>query len=301
MKSRASHFRLAIVLLVMVATVLVTSLASGEVSRAAGPVTLQPGIGYSRGWSWQDPTGRYTLAFQSDGNLVLYEDEHPHALWDSHTWGTDAHWLVMQGDGNLVLYNNSGTARWHTNTWGNPGSYGSLQWDGNLVLYRPNGSWTWNAGTWQLPAWNQEAYMRDIVLTKSYSWWKGVVATGSSYITSYEYLSIFPWLNWTNDSCSAPLLGDSAWNFSSACKRHDFGYRNLQRAQRDFPASTFWSGRNRNAVDSNFHGDMLDRCNEWNVGVRPLCIVDANLYYGAVQAFGGPFSTSGYGATTFTY
>ena len=37
------------------------------------------------------------------------------------------------------------------------------------------------------------------------------------------------WFDWSTDFCSAPLVGNTgrSFNFTNACRRHDFGYRNL--------------------------------------------------------------------------
>ena len=38
----------------------------------------------------------------------------------------------------------------------------------------------------------------------------------------------YPTLDWSNDGCSAPIVGSEgrSFNFRAACDRHDFGYRN---------------------------------------------------------------------------
>ena len=40
----------------------------------------------------------------------------------------------------------------------------------------------------------------------------------------------YPTLDWSNDGCSAPIVGSEgrSFNFRPACDRHDFGYRNLK-------------------------------------------------------------------------
>ena len=60
-------------------------------------------------------SGSPTLILQSDGNLVLYGPGN-RALWSSGTAGSDARKLIMQDDGNVVLYSTSGIPRWATNT-----------------------------------------------------------------------------------------------------------------------------------------------------------------------------------------
>lgn len=94
--------------------------------------------------------------------------------------------------------------------------------------------------------------------------------------------------NWSDDGCSAPwfvsvLLGRD-WNseFSWACKRHDFGYRNFGKGLEIRPTDT-----QRATVDSRLLSDMKAWCNaheSWN----PDCYSAAGKYYAAVRLQGGP-------------
>lgn len=100
-------------------------------------------------WPGQDITstdGRYALAYQGDGNLVLYRhDGRP--LWASQTAGTRAGQVVMQADGNLVIHDVEGTPIWASHTEGYAGAVLTVQTDGNLVIYTPNGGPIWASGT----------------------------------------------------------------------------------------------------------------------------------------------------------
>jgi len=88
---------------------------------------------------------KYRLIMQTDGNLVLYENNT--LVWKTDTYGTDTapYKLVMQGDGNLVIYGNT-KAVWSTGTSGKgTGPYKLvMQGDGNLVIYDKNGSAIWD-------------------------------------------------------------------------------------------------------------------------------------------------------------
>ena len=106
---------------------------------------LGPDQALTAGASLTSCDGRFQLAMQGDGNLVLYQSG-VGAIWHTVTYGTDADRAVMQGDGNFVLYGPSG-ARWHTSTFGNPGAYLVAQDDGNLVIYAPSGAPLWASGT----------------------------------------------------------------------------------------------------------------------------------------------------------
>jgi hypothetical protein len=63
--------------------------------------------------------GKYRLAVQSDGNVVLTRVSDNTALWTTNTAGSGAtDRLTLQTDGNLVLYNTAGTALWSSKTSG---------------------------------------------------------------------------------------------------------------------------------------------------------------------------------------
>lgn len=96
---------------------------------------------------------RYYLAFQSDGNLVIYKVAGSKAIWNSHTNGRAVKSCVFQDDGNLVLYDYAGKAVWDSNTdaknrkkkfyeivspddFRPPNPWMTMQSDGNLVIYR---------------------------------------------------------------------------------------------------------------------------------------------------------------------
>ncbi|HEU4967077.1 MAG TPA: PA14 domain-containing protein [Candidatus Saccharimonadales bacterium] len=104
--------------------------------------TLANGQGLSPGQSLWSPDHTYQLAFQTDGNVVIYGPSG--AVWATHTGGP-ATALTMQSDGNLVLYNGS-AALWSSNTQGGPSSYLTMQNDGNLVIYTSTGH-TWVSNT----------------------------------------------------------------------------------------------------------------------------------------------------------
>jgi len=89
-----------------------------------------------------------------------------------------------------------------------------------------------------------------------------------------------PRLDWSTDFCSAPLVGSSgdSFDFTEACLRHDFGYRNYDRL------GSF--AEMRETVDERFYDDMRAHCDGRPAGDRFRCEAWAIAFYRAVRAFG---------------
>lgn len=88
--------------------------------------------------------GGYYFAFQTDGNLVVYDASDNHAIWSANTAGKGGTIFSLQSDGNLVLYNSNHTAIWYSHTAGTgDGSFLGMQDDGNLVLYTASKKAVW--------------------------------------------------------------------------------------------------------------------------------------------------------------
>ena len=109
---------------------------SGSLLTAGG--SLRPGQVLA------SPDGRYRLAYQGDGNLVVARADGA-AVWSSGTAGRSAGVALMQGDGNFVVYDAGGTAAWHTSTHGNGGAYLSMQNNGAFVIFRHDGTRLWGS------------------------------------------------------------------------------------------------------------------------------------------------------------
>jgi len=90
------------------------------------------------------PSAQYRLVYQTDGNLVLYDDVARRDLWSTNTALTSAGFLTVQPDGNLVLYNAQSRDMWSSGTSGDANAYLVVQNDGNVVLYRANGQPLWD-------------------------------------------------------------------------------------------------------------------------------------------------------------
>jgi hypothetical protein len=108
---------------------------------------IPPGEGLSAGHAYNSCDGRYTLAMQTDGNLVLYHNGKG-PLWASNTYKSDGYVAVMQDDGNFVLYGHHDNPLWASHTNGQPGAWLALQDDGNLVVYTGQNKPIWATNTW---------------------------------------------------------------------------------------------------------------------------------------------------------
>jgi len=90
-----------------------------------------------------------------------------------------------------------------------------------------------------------------------------------------------PRMDYSDDGCSVPVLGARAdiFDFSPACERHDFGYRNSKRL------GLFDVYKRR--IDAVFASDLFDACKEVIVFAREQCKTTAAAYYSAVRVGGG--------------
>ena len=93
----------------------------------------------------------------------------------------------------------------------------------------------------------------------------------------------YPTLDWSNDGCSAPIVGSEgrSFNFRSACDRHDFGYRNFKNLGL-FDTST------RTLIDEQLHRDMNTYCDSQRRTFKVRCIAWSEIFYTMVRAAGGP-------------
>jgi hypothetical protein len=92
----------------------------------------------------------------------------------------------------------------------------------------------------------------------------------------------YPFLDWTTDGCSAPVVGGEgrSFNFTHACVRHDFGYRNIKRLGK-------FNEIIRTKLDEQFNRDLESSC-ATQVRTRKIrCLMWAETFYVAVRATGG--------------
>lgn len=93
-------------------------------------------------------------------------------------------------------------------------------------------------------------------------------------------------LDWSTDGCSAPVVQGTgrSFDFTHACRRHDFGYRNYARID----GGRRWTASIRQRIDSVFRRDMLAHCATRPRLTRVSCRAWASLFYRAVRIASGP-------------
>lgn len=87
-------------------------------------------------------------------------------------------------------------------------------------------------------------------------------------------------LDWSTDECSAPLVGSTgvSFDFTDACLRHDFGYRNTKKLG-------IFEER-KDEIDNRFLDDMKDHCATRSILLQGSCYRWAYTFYYGVRAFG---------------
>lgn len=94
----------------------------------------------------------------------------------------------------------------------------------------------------------------------------------------------------TDDACSSPV-GNHPWghDFTLACQKHDFGYRNLKNLDERFSRpgeAVFWNEHSRQLVDEQFGEDLAAVCEPKRGLSAFTCDAAAEAYVDAVR-FGG--------------
>ncbi len=92
----------------------------------------------------------------------------------------------------------------------------------------------------------------------------------------------YPHLDWTTDGCSAPVVGGEgrSFNFTQACVRHDFGYRNTKKLGQ-------FNEIVRTKIDEQFRRDLESSCASQIRTRKIRCLMWAETFYVAVRATGG--------------
>ena len=106
---------------------------------------LSSGQRINGGEALTSPNGRYILAMETDGNLVMYDVGKP--VWGSNTAGSGANIAEMRDDGDLVIYHEGDKPAWSSRTRGHEGAVLALQDDRDLVVYAADGKKLWSSRT----------------------------------------------------------------------------------------------------------------------------------------------------------
>ncbi len=93
-------------------------------------------------------------------------------------------------------------------------------------------------------------------------------------------------LDWSTDGCSAPIVQSTgrSFDFYNACRRHDFGYRNMSR----FKNGRVWNEALRLRIDGQFRKDARASCTSKLRLTKMQCLAWAETYFRAVRSFGAP-------------
>ncbi len=122
----------------------------------------------------------------------------------------------------------------------------------------------------------QMAELDRLVHRTSYDAWLALAADGAA-----RGRRLHPWLDWSTDGCSAPLLGAGPFDFTVACARHDLAWRNLRRLSVHFGRPA-WNAANKLEADRRFHADLRTRCARHPLVIGVACLATAQVYATAV-------------------
>ena len=108
----------------------------------------------------------------------------------------------------------------------------------------------------------------------------------SSFVASADSPTRDARLDWSTDGCSAPIVQSTgrSFDFYNACRRHDFGYRNMSR----FKNGRVWSEALRLRIDAQFRKDARAGCASKLRLTKVQCLAWAETYFRAVRSFGAP-------------
>lgn len=149
------------------------------VPEATSVLAMNPGFRMTQGQEYK--VGPITFIFQSDGNLVSY-DQGMNPVWNSGTVGQGADLAVMQEDGNFVIYNSAQSrAVWNSQTSGNPGAYAMVTDNGRFTVVKT------------FPIWARFGFIPDS--PPSYS--THGVNLGEGVRDSYTTYKLYPFFNYT--------------------------------------------------------------------------------------------------------
>lgn len=105
------------------------------------PLPGQPNIvyHYTTRFSAYSPDRSRLLAWQDDGNLVVYDTASGRSVWASNTSRRGEN-LAFQSDNNIVIYDNRGVGVWDSGTMDYCGHNGESSPNYGAILYLENAS-----------------------------------------------------------------------------------------------------------------------------------------------------------------
>jgi len=86
--------------------------------------------------------------------------------------------------------------------------------------------------------------------------------------------------DWSSDGCSISPDHPMGFDFTAACWRHDFGYRNFLHGLRLDPSAT-----RKAAIDARLADDLETTCDRYTLW-RKVCAQVAHVYVWAVRVAG---------------
>jgi hypothetical protein len=106
---------------------------------------MNPGTVLTAGGRITSCDGRYYLAMQPNGNLVLHKTG-VRVLWSSGTAGSN-HRAYLRPNGNLVVLNAANRLMWASGTQGHPGGTLQVRDTGNMVIVAASRDLLWATNT----------------------------------------------------------------------------------------------------------------------------------------------------------
>jgi hypothetical protein len=124
----------------------VTSTPTQQQQASCTVTLLRGGTSFVINQPFYSCSQKYSMVFQADGNMVLYNTISKAPIWHTSTANSGAQSATFQTDGNLVIMKGI-TALWHSNTYNSAGAELLIQDDGNLVIRSKAGAVIWHSNT----------------------------------------------------------------------------------------------------------------------------------------------------------
>jgi WD40 repeat protein len=140
---------------------LLALLFSAFAGKAQNVTQLTKGSELTIGNSIFSPDGKYKMTLESNGNMVIYNNNTQ--VWQSNTAGQGVTKCSFQADGNLVLYTATNVAKWAAGLNNTSAATLMLLNDGNLGIFTSGSVKLWDrisSGSPTNPLEGNPAYIR---------------------------------------------------------------------------------------------------------------------------------------------